>query len=196
LNKLSGVLLVLLMGLNIKLLLSWMPRSSFLVESASKRTEIWKRSIHLWQENSLFGTTSFGFHKEYFYHFHEKMPHAHNMVLGIFTEFGSLGGIAFLIVVIINVYKVFTFYLSKQNNKVHLDVFLLSLPVILLTGVFDYVLYSPQVALMAIILLASWDKYTARIPLLDPRIISNTRKFLWSFSIKTSKGKKHSKNSL
>jgi O-antigen ligase len=151
---------------------------------------IWERSIQLWQEHSLFGTTSLGFHKEYFFHFHENMPHAHNMVIGIFTEYGSLGGMAFLCVVALNIYKVISFYFS-QNNKMHLDVFLLSLPVILLTGIFDYVIYSPQVSLLMMILLASWDKYTARVALLDPRIISTIRHTMWSFSIKPFKNKNH-----
>lgn len=188
-NKLFALLLICIMGININLLVDWIPRSTELFISADIRKEIWKKSFNLWQENSLFGTTPIGFYKEYFYLYHEKMPHAHNLVLGMFTEYGSFGGIALLIVISINVYKMLSLYFSKQTNKVHLDTFLIALPVILLTGVFDYVLYSPQVALIAIILLASWDKYTARLSLVHPRILNYAKKWSWSVSIKASENK-------
>jgi O-antigen ligase len=181
--------LVFIMAANIPLLLSWMPRSAQLIESADTRKAIWERAFYLWQEHSLFGMTPLGFYKEYYYFYHVKVPHAHNMLLGIFTEYGSLGGIAFLIVVILNAYKVLSLYCSKRTNKVHLDVYLLALPVVLLTGVFDYVLFSPQVAVMAIILMASWDKYTARISFVSPRVFSYVKKQLLSFSLKNSKNK-------
>jgi O-antigen ligase len=190
-NKLWGSLLVFLMGMSSKILLNWMPRSEKLVESADIRKEIWKNSFELWQDHSLFGMTALGFYKEYFYDFHEKIPHAHNLVMGIFTEYGALGGIAFVIVVLINVYKVLSLYLLKQQNKEHLDIFLLSLPVMLLTGVFDYVLYSPQVALLAIILMACWDKYTERLHL-NPQVMFYVKKWFVTISLKTWKNKNHS----
>jgi O-antigen ligase len=136
--------------------------------------------------------TPLGFKKEYYHYFLEKIPHAHNMLLGIFTEYGALGGIAFLTVVVINGYKVFSLYFSKQDNKVYLDVFLFSLPVVLLTGVFDYVLYSPQVALLIIILMACWDKYTERLTMPNPWMVYAAKRML-SSTLKTSKEKSHSK---
>ncbi|MFC0236625.1 O-antigen ligase family protein [Fictibacillus phosphorivorans] len=178
-----------LLAANIPMLIGLMPRSAQLWASADTRKVIWEHSFHLWQEQSLFGMTPIGFYKEYFYFYHAKLPHAHNMVLGMFTEYGALGGIAFLIVVIINIYKVLSLYCLKQTNKEHLDVFLLSLPVILLTGIFDYVLYSPQVAVIAIILLASWDKYTARISLVNPLVISYVKKWPWTLLLKNSKNR-------
>jgi O-antigen ligase len=190
-NKLWGILLAFLMGMSSKILLDWMPRSENLVESADIRKEIWENSFELWQDHSLFGMTSLGFYKEYSYDFHEKIPHAHNLVMGIFTEYGALGGIAFVIVLLINLYKVVSFYLSKQKHKEHLDVFLLSLPVMLLTGIFDYVLYSPQVALLAIILMACWDKYTERLHL-NPQVMFYVKKWLVTVSLKTWKNKDHS----
>lgn len=189
-NKIWATLFVLLMGVNSQLLLNWMPRSEQLMESTGIRKEIWRNSFELWQDHSLFGMTALGFYKEYFYDFNERIPHAHNLVMGIFTEYGALGGIAFVIVVIINVYKVVCFYLSKQDNKEHLDVFLLSLPVMLLTGIFDYVLYSPQVALLAIILMACWDKYTERLHL-SPRLMIYVKRGISMAFFKTWKNKNH-----
>jgi O-Antigen ligase len=195
-NKWISLVPITLMVLNIPLLINWMPRSEKLFESAELRKEIWKRSFYLWQEHSLFGTTSIGFYKEYFYHFNEHVPHAHNMILGIFTEYGSLGGIAFLLVIFINGYKVFYLYLSKSKNKVYLDVFLLSLPVLLLTGIFDYVLYSPQIALLAIIVLASWEKYTANVSLVIPRWGDTAKRWIKNYTFMTSKNKKPANNRL
>jgi O-antigen ligase len=190
-NKIWATLFVLLLGMSSHLILKWMPRSEQLMESTDIRKEIWRNSFELWQDHSLFGITALGFYKEYFYDFNERIPHAHNLIMGIFTEYGALGGIAFVIVVIINMYKVASFYLSKPDNKEHLDIFLLSLPVMLLTGVFDYVLYSPQVAVLAIILMACWDKYTERLHL-NPRVMFYVRKWLITISLKTWKNKNHS----
>ncbi|WP_261129584.1 O-antigen ligase [Bacillus sp. Marseille-Q3570] len=170
-------ILILIMSMNVNWLLQWMPRNEHILQSIETRMGIWKNSFYLWKEQSLFGMTSLGFKEEYSYHFNEKIPHAHNMVLAMFTEFGTLGGMAFLIVVIINVYKVLYLYFTEQKNK-YLDAFLLSLPVILLTGVFDYVLFSPQVTVMTIILLAFWDKYTARLSFWSPRLLLSLK---WSY---------------
>ncbi|WP_261133767.1 O-antigen ligase [Bacillus sp. Marseille-Q3570] len=176
LNRILTFSLMIIIGLNINLILDWMPRNENLLQSAIRRKEIWKNSIQLWQENALFGLTPLGFGKEYILHFNEHIPHAHNLILGIFTEYGTLGGTAFLIVLFINVYKGIYLYFTKQNVR-QLDTLLLSLPVILLTGIFDYVLFSPQIALIGIILIAYWDKYTAGLPIWSSWMLSIPR---WS----------------
>ncbi|MBY6037168.1 O-antigen ligase family protein [Fictibacillus nanhaiensis] len=193
-KKWISLVFLILMLVNIPLIVDWMPRSEQLFESAELRKEIWKNSFNLWQEHSLFGTTPIGFYTEYSSLFHEHVPHAHNMILGVFTEYGALGGIALLFVIFINGYKVLYLYFSKTKNKVHLDVFLFSLPVILLTGAFDYVLFSPQVAFLAIILLACWDLYTAKITLVNPRMAEITMGLIKNHSFLTSKNKKTSNN--
>jgi O-antigen ligase len=190
-NKLFAFVLITFLALNYKLILTWMPRYNELIRSADVRKEIWGRSFEIWQNHSLFGTSSIGFYQEYFFHYHEKIPHAHNIILSMFAEYGSLGGIAFLIVILINGYKVTWLYLSKETDKKFLDVYLLSLPVILLTGIVDHVLYSPQVAIMAIIILASWDKYTARLYLINPSIWIFTGKWIWWNTLKASKNPKN-----
>jgi O-antigen ligase len=190
-NKLFAFVLITLLVLNHKLVLTWMPRYDELIRSADIRKEIWLHSFELWQNHSLFGTSPIGFYQEYFYLYHEKVPHAHNVILSMFAEYGALGGIAFLIVIFINGYKIIWLYLSKETDKKYLDVYLLSLPVILLTGFVDHVLYSPQVAIMAIILLASWDKYTARLYLINPSIWIFTRKWMWRNTWKASRTPKN-----
>lgn len=169
-NKIFTLITTALMVLNYKSLLSWLPRHDNLFESAQTRKEIWSRSIDLWEKYPLFGMTPLGFEKEYLNLFQEEIPHAHNLFLAMFTEYGALGGIALLIVVIINMYKATFLFMTKQVHH-DLDTFLLSLPVILFTGIFDYVVFSPQVAVLAIMLMAYWDKYTTKLPLLELRQI-------------------------
>lgn len=193
-NKWISIVFTVCIAINIPLVTDWMPRSEQLIESAKLRKEIWKNSFSIWQEHSLFGTTPIGFYNEYSSLFHNHVPHAHNMILGVFTEYGALGGIALLFVIFINGYKVIYLYFSQSKNKIHLNVFLLSLPVILLTGVFDYVLFSPQFAFLAIILLASWDQYTAKITLLKPRLGEFILEWIKKNSFMTPKNKKPSNN--
>ncbi|MDM5314942.1 O-antigen ligase family protein [Fictibacillus sp. b24] len=170
-NKWISVALITLMLLNIPLITNLMPRSDELLVSAEIRKEIWRNSINLWQGHSLFGVTPIGFYEGYYYRFSEHVPHAHNMIIGFFTEYGALGGIALLMVLFINGYKIVYLALSVKNNKIYLDHFLLSLPVIFLTGIFDYVLYSPQVAIMIVTLLACWDQYTAKVSLTSINLV-------------------------
>ncbi|MFC7371113.1 O-antigen ligase family protein [Fictibacillus iocasae] len=186
LNKMMAILLVGILALNTQVILSWMPRSADLTASAQVRKEIWRNALTLWQEHSLFGLTPIGFHKEYVLQFHEAVPHAHNLVIGMFTEYGALGGTAFLLVVLINLCKLFMLNFASLQNKKQLDVFLIGLPVILLTGMFDYVIYSPQVAVVSIILLALWDKYTSKITWLSPRVREHARSIWWSLGFKTA----------
>ncbi|MGM7702776.1 O-antigen ligase family protein [Pseudalkalibacillus sp. Hm43] len=170
-NKVVTLLFTLMLAVQYKFILEWMPRNENLFESAETRKDIWKKSFDLWQEYPLFGMTPLGFREEYVYMFHEEIPHAHNLFLAMFAEYGALGGVALIVVVLINIYKASSLFLIKYQS-LNLDTFLLSLPVIFLTGIFDYVIFSPQVAVMAILLMASWDKYTARIPLWDLQFFS------------------------
>jgi hypothetical protein len=190
-NRLYAMILLFMLAINFQLILELMPRKEKLLASADIRKVIWERSINLWQEHSLFGITPIGFYREYLNVYQDNIPHAHNIIVSMFTEYGSLGGVALLIVISIHVYKMCSLYLSKLTNKVHLDTYLLALPILLLTGIFDYVLYSPQVALIAIILLATWEKYTARLSFVHPRLLSYVRKWNLNMSVKQTKNKEY-----
>ncbi|MFG6497011.1 O-antigen ligase family protein [Fictibacillus sp. UD] len=107
-NRLYAMFLVFMMAINIHLILEWMPRKARLFESADIRKVIWERAIHLWQENDLFGVTPIGFYKHYLSLYNHNIPHAHNMIIGMFVEYGSLGGVALLIVISIHLYRMFS----------------------------------------------------------------------------------------
>lgn len=155
-----------------KWLLHLMPRNELVNLSMQVRQDIWKNSYKIWQDHSIFGVTPIGFGQEYLKHYNEFVPHAHNLLIGIFAEYGTLGGAAFLFIFCFNLVKCIHLFFSIRSHKCMLDSFLLGLPIITLTGVFDEPLFSPQIGFLTVILLACWDRYTKRMHyvIADPSI--------------------------
>lgn len=159
----SSILLLLLA----KWLLALIPRNQSITDSFLVRKTIWKNSIELWKNHFLFGTTPFGFQQTYFGLFHDpSVPHAHNIFIGFFSEYGALGGIAFLILLCATIYKSVSLFFCRKKKHAYLNYFLLSLPIVVLTGVLDEPTFSPQVAMLTIILLAYWERYTKKVTLI------------------------------
>lgn len=140
-----------------------MPRNTSIDSSYLGREEIWRHAFKIWSQHPLFGTTQLGFREEYMRLFHLDLPHAHNVFIGFFAEYGLLGGVSFLLLVAITVYKCANLSFLKRGNKGLLNYFLLSLPIIVFTGVMDEPVYSPQIALITIMLMSFWEKYSSRI---------------------------------
>lgn len=159
-------------------ILMLIPRNDAISQSTFMRKEIWENSIRIWQDHPFFGTTPIGFADAYA-HFARAVPHAHNIVLAFFAEYGTIGGLAFLLLALSVMYKFCCMYFLKAKRKKLLNFFLLSLPVLLLTGIFDHPLVSPQTALLTIILLASFDKYTATVPFVEKSVLHLKRALLW-----------------
>lgn len=164
-----------------KWLLHVMPRADSVMHASQLRQDIWKNTITIWQNNPIFGVTPIGFGQEYLNRFNDYIPHAHNMLLGMFAEYGIIGGSAFLIVIGLNLTKVIHLFFAFRSKKCVLDSFLLGLPIILLTGVFDEPLFSPQIGLLTVILLSCWDWYTKRVHFVLA-IPSITRINYWIYS--------------
>ncbi|MGM7722451.1 O-antigen ligase family protein [Metabacillus sp. Hm71] len=156
-------------------ILALIPRSEQIRSSSFVRKEIWENSFKIWKEHPYFGTTSLGFYDAYA-HFGEPVPHAHNILLGFFSEYGSVGGLGFLLVFTAISFKFCYLFLIKwKKKKVLLEFFLLSLPILLLTGIFDHPLVSPQTTILIVILVACWDRYTERLPFVRKSIFSLKR---------------------
>lgn len=156
----AGLLLVLA-----KQVYMLMPRKDIIDISANVRENIWTNSIDLWKQHFFFGTTPLGFRGEYFKFFNDDMIHAHNLFIGFFVEYGIIGGIAFLTVFSITGYKAISLFFSKKHSNELLEYFLLSLPIIVLTGILDEPTFSPQIALPTIVLLSYWGRYTRNFSL-------------------------------
>ncbi|NRD80076.1 O-antigen ligase family protein [Bacillus sp. BRMEA1] len=139
-----------------------MPRNDNVLYSTYGRENIWSNSIELWKQHFLFGTTPLGFRSEYFKLFNDDMVHAHNLFIGFFAEYGIVGGIALLILLFSTTYKFIILLFLKNRNKGLFNYFLFSLPIIVLTGILDEPTFSPQIALLTVILLSYWKLYTSQ----------------------------------
>lgn len=140
-----------------------LPRYDTLHVSATGRKNIWENSIHIWSDHPFFGVTPLGFREAYDAFAHDKVAHAHNIFLGFFTEYGTIGGLSFVLLFIAIVVKVSFIIYAFRNRKKYLDIFLLLMPVFLMTGILDHPLVSPQTALLSIFVIAGWEKYVKRI---------------------------------
>ncbi|WCK52706.1 O-antigen ligase family protein [Aneurinibacillus sp. Ricciae_BoGa-3] len=147
-------------------LMSILPRTHDMGESVQTRKFIWEASVNIWRQHPLFGVTPIGFKDAYAGIAGDGITHAHNVLLGFFSEYGTLGGLSFLVLLVSCGYRMIRLYTAVKNRKQVFDLFLLALPVFLITGIFDHPLVSPQAALPAIILLGSWDAYSERVKFL------------------------------
>lgn len=139
------------------------PRSTSIDSSFEGRQEIWMNAIEIWEQHPLFGTTQLGFRLEYSRMFHLDLPHAHNMFIGYLAEYGLIGCVALIFLIAITGYQVVNLYIHKRGDKGPLNYFLLGFPVIVCTGILDEPVFSPQIAILAIMLMGFWEKYSGRI---------------------------------
>lgn len=176
LSKIMFIGTAILILLQLNRFLDLMPRNDSIDASYLGRETIWMNAIEMWKKHIFFGTTSRGFKYEYMHLFNKDVSHAHNVLLGFFAEYGTIGGVSLIVLLFVTGYKLVTLLFYKKQSHEFLNYFLFSLPIFLLTGIFDEPTFSPQVALPTIILLAYWEKYTKRYELnyrFSPKILSN-----------------------
>lgn len=160
LNKSVFVIVSVLFFIQLNNILGLLPRKDTVNPSFLVREKIWQHSVEVWEHHFLFGTTPFGFEGEYLKLFNSSMIHAHSLFFGFLSEYGIVGGLGFLALLVTTAYKSVTLFFYKEDKSGLLDYFLLSLPVIVITGILDEPTFSPQIAMLTIILLSYWDKYT------------------------------------
>ncbi|HET7577992.1 MAG TPA: O-antigen ligase family protein [Bacillales bacterium] len=144
----------------------WMaiiPRTDIISHSWNFRERIWENSVQIWNNHPLFGVTPFGFQHEYDLMTGRSIAHAHNIFLAYLSDYGILGELAFLLLIVTFLYKFVRVLTSMKNDSPKIiDLFLLAFPIVPLTGMLDFPMASPQVMFLVIILLGSWDNYAAR----------------------------------
>ena len=64
----------------------------------------------------LFGTTPHGFRAAYGNLFPNAVPHPHNMFIGFFAEYGIIGGIAFLMVLVVTLLNIINLFIINDKN--------------------------------------------------------------------------------
>lgn len=149
------------------------PRVDTRAYSLRVRENIWLNSLHIWSNHPIFGITPLGFGNEYRALFGKNVAHAHNIALAYLSEYGVLGEVAFLFLVIVSVYKfIQIFFFTKAIEKDIGNLFLFALCIIPLTGIFDFPMFSPQVMFVTVILLAIWDHFTFRLEFFSKKLKS------------------------
>ncbi|XZF76055.1 O-antigen ligase family protein [Bacillus sp. AL-1R] len=146
-----------------KWLLYIMPRADSIFQEGQKRLDIWQNAYLIWRNHPLFGVTPIGFGQEYEMQYGHFITHAHNLLLGMFVEYGTLGGLAFLTLISVQIVKWIHLFFFERSRKCYLNSFLLGLSIILFTGVFDEPVFSPQICFLTVIMLGSWDRYSKRM---------------------------------
>jgi O-antigen ligase len=137
---------------------SIIPRFDSMVQSFETRQTIWKYSIQVWNNSPFFGVTPLGFQQAYAAFEKTGITHAHNLFLGFFCEYGVIGGTAFLLFTGSYLYKGIKLFVISKWKEQQMAFFFFTLPVLPLTGILDHPLISPQTALIAIMLLGSWER--------------------------------------
>lgn len=166
-SKMAFAFIAITFGIEYKRLFGLMPRSGFIDPSMNTRELIWQNSFKLWRKHPVFGATSYGFPQEFAKFLQQNykkipsalinVPHSHDMFLGILSEYGIVGEMAFLLVLVVNIYQYIRMFFAKKKRFV--EPFIFSLPVVVLTGIFDEPNYSPQIAIFTIFLLGFWNRY-------------------------------------
>lgn len=159
LNKIVFVVSAVITFFQSNQLSQLIPRNDTIDGSFQVREDIWRNAIELWKQHFLFGTTPHGFVQAYENSFNQAVPHAHNIFIGFFSEYGIVGGLAFVILLCASIYNLVSLYIYNNKNDRLMEYFILSMPVILLTGLLDEPTFSPQVSLVTIMLLSYWDQY-------------------------------------
>jgi O-antigen ligase len=177
-NKIIFIMITILSILQVKRLFNLMPRNELVDHSMNNRKQIWEYSFKLWEHHPVFGTTPLGFQQEFTKVLHLtykkiphsliNVPHSHDLYLGVMAEYGIIGGVAFLLLLIVNFYK-YLFLFFRKVKPLN-EYFMFALPVFILTGIFDEPLFSPQIALISIFLFAFWRRYTGKKSILQIRI--------------------------
>lgn len=134
------------------------PRFDSVMQSFETRQMIWKHSLDVWSEQPLFGVTPLGFADAYAAFDTSGIAHAHNLLLALFCDYGVIGGTSFLFAMMWYIYRALQIFISTGWPVKHIALFFFVLPIIPLTGILDHPLSSPQTALLAVILIGSWDR--------------------------------------
>ncbi|MRX74304.1 hypothetical protein GJU40_19480 [Bacillus lacus] len=173
-------------------IIEYFPRDDDILRASLMRKDIWVQAVKIWRENPYFGTTSLGFGEAYAQTGKAAVPHAHNIFLAFFSEYGTFGGLAFLLLFSALLYKFVCLLFLNSKKKLLLNFYLLSFPVVVLTGILDHPLVSPQTALLTVILLGSFDRYTRALGFRE-RAALNWRRVLLRLHLVTEKPEQYSK---
>lgn len=140
------------------------PRSDTVMSTFLVRFKVWSTAFEIFKENWLVGVLPLHFGQLFLEKAGFFVFHAHNVFLGIASEFGVIGFMLFLTLIIVTIRRARHWRkaaTSKEEKR--LAGMLLSLTVALLShGMYDYPIISPQIGLIfmlsVIIIHAQYDR--------------------------------------
>jgi putative inorganic carbon (HCO3(-)) transporter len=126
------------------------PRKDTLASTIQDRIEVWSTALEIFRENWLLGTLPLHFGQIFAKKAGFYVYHAHNVFLGIVTEYGVIGLFLFLALVLVTVRRARRWRkVANQKEEKRLAGMLLSQTIALLGhGMYDYPIIAPQVGLM------------------------------------------------
>lgn len=155
-----GVILPFIPLVRLHWFIHLIPRHGLIDLSYTNRIIIWKTSLQIFKMHPIFGVSPAGFSVFYEAINNKYVPHSHDIFLAFLSEYGIVGEAVFLVLMA----TIFTYLIRILLNKPYKGVFftgsfVLTLPIIIFTGILDHPLFSPQVALPTVILLAFFHRY-------------------------------------
>jgi putative inorganic carbon (hco3(-)) transporter len=126
------------------------PRQETLISTLKVRLEVWSTALDIFREHWLFGTLPLHFGQLFEQKANFFVYHAHNIILGIASEFGILGLIFFLVLIFVTIGRARQWRKNANlKEEKRLAGMLLSQTVALLGhGMYDYPIISPQLGVI------------------------------------------------
>lgn len=140
---------LLLIGL-VTLFPTLIPRNDTLSSTISIRFKVWSNALEIFQDHWVVGTLPLHFGQIFAKKTGVYMYHAHNVILGVATEYGIIGLALFLALVFMTIRRA-RLWRKAANNKEEkrLAGMLISQTIALLGhGMYDYPIVSPQVGVL------------------------------------------------
>lgn len=129
------------------------PRNETLKSNSYDRWDIWMNSMVIFKKNWLVGVLPLNFSQEYNSIFGKPIVHAHNIFLGVASEYGIICFIVFMALISITIYRARCWIkLSHSNKEQAFGIMLLAhLISIMGHGCYDYPIVAPQIGLIFIL---------------------------------------------
>jgi O-antigen ligase len=164
LNWKAGLAVIVMVSIGINSLVRFIPRKNIIDLSYDERVIIWKNSFKIFAAHPVFGVSPSGFSVLYTQLTNKYVPHPHDIFIAFLTEYGVVGEVVFLLFSGVLTGYFLKMVLVKTYRQLFCsEAFLLTLPIIFFTGLLDHPLFSPQVALPTVILVAFFHRYARQL---------------------------------
>jgi len=157
------------------------PREETLFATITVRIFVWQNAFRIFQDHWLLGVLPLHFSQVFAELTGKHIYHAHNIFLGVATEFGVVGLVLFLLMIGLTVYRARKWRkMAIRLEEKRLSGMMLSLIFAFLGhGMYDYTIIAPQVGslfFLSVILIHWQYERRCRMPAPSPRVTEDQRK--------------------